>query len=170
MCSSDLGPAHRVTAMSGTRIKEREFRGKAVQTDADDNTLISLDFGNACFALAYGTAAGRVTEGFMGSYFGTAGTIEGLKLNGEPFDWAGRDLADAHGPSGRQYVLPHVVGAHRGIGEEHVYEDIMQLVDWIRDGTSSVATAEHARHVIDIIESAYRAAETGQVQALRTTF
>lgn len=165
-----LGPARRVTAMSGTRIKEREFRGKAVQTDADDNTLISIDFGDACFALAYGTAAGRVTEGFMGSYFGTAGTIEGLKLNGEPFDWAGRDLADAHGPSGRQYVLPHVVGAHRGIGEEHVYEDIMQLVDWIRDGTSSVATAEHARHVIDIIESAYRAAETGQVQDLRTTF
>ena len=165
-----LGPARRVTAMSGTRIKEREFRGKAVHTDADDNTLISIDFGDACFALAYGTAAGRVTEGFMGSYFGTAGTIEGLKLNGEPFDWAGRDLADAHGPSGRQYVLPHVVGAHRGIGEEHVYEDIMQLVDWIRDGTSSVATAEHARHVIDIIESAYRAAETGQTQELRTTF
>jgi predicted dehydrogenase len=78
-------------------------------------------------------------------------------------------LADAHGPSGRQFVLPHVVGAHRGIGEEHVYEDIMQLVDWIRDGTASVATAEHARHVIDIIESGYRAAETGQTQALRTT-
>ena len=67
-------------------------------------------------------------------------------------------------------VLPHVGGPHRGIGEEHVYEDIMQLVDWIRDGTSSVATAEHARHVIDIIESAYRAAETGQTQVLRTTF
>jgi predicted dehydrogenase len=164
-----LGPAKRVTAMSGTRIKEREFRGRTVETDADDNTLISIDFGKACFALAYGTAAGRVTEGFMGSYFGTTGTIEGLKLNGEPFDWPGRDLADAHGPSGRQFVLPHVVGAHRGIGEEHVYEDIMQLVDWIRDGTASVATAEHARHVIDIIESGYRAAETGQTQALRTT-
>jgi len=31
-------------------------------------------------------------------------------------------------------------------------------------------TPEHARHVIDIIESGYRAAETGETQELRTTF
>ncbi|CAA9556782.1 MAG: Myo-inositol 2-dehydrogenase, partial [uncultured Thermomicrobiales bacterium] len=31
-------------------------------------------------------------------------------------------------------------------------------------------TAEHARHVIEIIESAYRASETGQTQRLTTTF
>jgi len=31
-------------------------------------------------------------------------------------------------------------------------------------------TAEHARHVIDIIESAYRSASSGQVQLLTTTF
>ena len=66
--------------------------------------------------------------------------------------------------------MPHVVGPHRDIGEQHVYEDIMQLVDWIREDRPSPVTAEHARHVIDIIESAYRAAETGQTQALRTTF
>ena len=46
----------------------------------------------------------------------------------------------------------------------------MQLVDWIRDGTPSIASAEHARHVVDIIESGYRAAETGQVQELGTAF
>jgi hypothetical protein len=46
----------------------------------------------------------------------------------------------------------------------------MQLVDCVREGTDSVASAEHARHVIDIIESGYRAAETGQTQELRTTF
>ncbi len=59
---------------------------------------------------------------------------------------------------------------HREIGEAHVYEDIMQLVDWIRDDTPSIATAEHARHVIEIIEAGYRAAETGQAQDLKTTF
>jgi predicted dehydrogenase len=46
----------------------------------------------------------------------------------------------------------------------------MQLVDWVRDGTPSIVTAEHARHVIDIIESAYRAAATGETQNLTTTF
>ena len=33
-----------------------------------------------------------------------------------------------------------------------------------------MASAEHARHVIDIIEASYRAAETGQTQELRTSF
>ena len=69
-----------------------------------------------------------------------------------------------------QWLLPHVVGPHRDIEEQHVYEDVMQLVDWVRDGTPSIATAEHARHVIDIIESAYRASEIGQTQSLSTTF
>ena len=46
----------------------------------------------------------------------------------------------------------------------------MQLTDWIRDDTPSIASAEHARHVIDIIESGYHAAETGQTQDLKTSF
>ena len=45
-----------------------------------------------------------------------------------------------------------MVGPHREIEEQHVYEDIMQLVDWVRDDTPSIVTAEHARHVIEIID------------------
>jgi predicted dehydrogenase len=165
-----LGPARRVTALSGVRIPEREFRGRLVPCDADDNTLMVLDFGSALFAFVYGTAAGRVTEGFAPSFFGTRGSIVGLTLNGSPFDYPGRDLAEQGGRGSRQGLLPHVVGPHRAIGEAHVFEDIMQLVDWVREGKPSVVTAEHARHVIDIIESAYRAAETGQTQTLRTVF
>jgi predicted dehydrogenase len=164
-----LGPAKRVTAMSGTRIKERTFRGETYPTDADDNTLILIDFGQSLFALAYGTAAGHVTRGFGGSYFGTAGSIVGRELNGQPLDYPGRQEAAAH-PAGDQILLPHVVDAHRDIGEQHVYEDVMQLVDWIREDTPSIVTAEHARHVIEIIEAGYRAAETGQAQELTTTF
>ena len=40
-----LGSVLRVTALSGTRIKEREFRGALVPCDADDNTVMLLDFG-----------------------------------------------------------------------------------------------------------------------------
>ena len=67
-------------------------------------------------------------------------------------------------------VLDHVTGVHTTIPESHVYEDIMQLVRWIREGVPSLATAEHARHVVDIIDSAYRSARTGQVQELTTSF
>jgi predicted dehydrogenase len=166
-----LGPARRVTALSGTRIKAREFRGRMAPTDADDNTLILLDYGDSLFALAYGTAAGAVADGFKPSFFGTKGAIVGRMLNGKPFDYPGREIADqSPGWLGERWLLPHVVGPHRDIGEHHVYEDIMQLVDWVGENKPSPVTAEHARHVIDIIESAYRAAETGETQTLSTTF
>lgn len=166
-----LGPAKRVTALSGVRVTEREFRGAMVPTDADDNTLILLDFGDNLFAMVYGTAAGRITESFAANFYGTKGSIVGLTLNGEPLDYPGRELAMQGGPRhGNSWLLPHVVGPHRELQEMHVYEDVMQLVDWVNDGKPSPVTAEHARHVIDIIESAYRAAETGQTQELRTTF
>jgi predicted dehydrogenase len=164
-----LGSARRVTALSGTRIREREFRGRTVPTDADDNTLMLLDFGDNLFAMVYGTPAGRVNTGV--DYYGTKGAIQGLKLNGQPFDYPGKDIADqAPGGSNAQWVLPHVTGAHRDIGEQHVYEDVMQLVDWLREGKPTPVTAGHARHVIDVIESAYRSAETGRAQDLTTTF
>jgi predicted dehydrogenase len=145
-----LGAAKRVTALSGVRVPEREFAGRLVPTEADDNTLMLLDFGESLFAFVYGVAAGSVHDGFGATYFGTAGRI------GAP---GGED------PTG----LPHVTGAHLAIEEQHVFEDVMQLVDWVNEGTPSIVTAEHARHVIEIIEAAYRSAETGRVQELETS-
>jgi predicted dehydrogenase len=169
-----LGPAQRVTALSGVRVHERAFLGTPIAAEADDNTLLLLDFGESRFAVVHGTAAGAVSEQFgAGIYFGTRGTIDGGLLNGEPFDFPGRELT-GHAPvkdwEAQMRVLPHVVGPHRALPESHVFEDIMQLVDWIADGTPSRVTAEHARHVIDIIESGYRAAETGAMQTLTTSF
>lgn len=166
-----LGPVKRVTAFSGVLLPERAFQGRMVPCDADDNTLILLDFSGSVFGLAYGTVAGMVTEGSTGSYFGTKGSIVGLNLNGKRLDYPGSDQAYSDSDShANDRLLPHVVGAHRDIEEMHVYEDIMQLVDWVREDTPSIVTAEHARHVIEIIEAAYRAAETGQAQELTTTF
>jgi predicted dehydrogenase len=165
-----LGPARRVTALSGVRIAEREFRGQLLPCDADDNTLMLLDFGANLFAVVYGTPAGRLLTGFAPAFFGTAGAISGLTLNGQPFDYPGSDAPEETINARPVLALPHVVGPHRDIEEAHVYEDIMQLVDWVREDKPTVATTEHARHVIDIIESAYRSAATGQAQALTTTF
>jgi predicted dehydrogenase len=67
-------------------------------------------------------------------------------------------------------TLEHVVGPHREIPEAHVFEDIMQLVRWVREGVPSPVTPEHARHVVDIIESGYRSAADGSTQTLSTTF
>jgi predicted dehydrogenase len=160
-----LGPAKRVTALSGVGLKEREYRGRKVPSDCDDNTLMVIDFGNALFAFVYGTFAGNLVHAFgQPSFFGTGGTIAGNNLNGKPIEIDGKDTTPYRGG------LPHVVGVHQEIQEAHVYEDVMQLVDWIRENKPPIPTAEHARHVVDIIESAYRASETGKTQELRSTF
>jgi predicted dehydrogenase len=152
-----LGPAHRVTALSGLVLPVREFRGTQIAADMDDSTLMLLDFGDALFAFVYGTVAGSVTRGFQPNLYGTEGAIIGTRLDDRELK-----MPDDH--------QPHVIGDHQGMPESHVFEDLMQLVDCVRDGKGSVASPEHARHVIDIIESGYRAAETGQTQDLRTTF
>ena len=162
-----LGPAKRVTAFSGVRIHQREFRGEMLPCDMDDNTLIILDFGDAFYAFVYGAAAGGLPNTWSPVIFGTKGVINGDKLNGQPIDYPGREMVEAEGGLS---VLPHVVGSHRSIGEAHVFEDIMQLVDWIREDKPTIVTAEHARHVIEIFDAAYRSARTGQAQELRTTF
>lgn len=172
--TSVLGPARRVTALSGTVIPVREFMGSPIDIEVDDTTVALLDFGNGVTAAVYGVAAGSLTEDFgAGIYLGTEGTISGLLLDGEPFDFDGREET-LHAPTwdweAQMRVLPHVVGPHREIPESHVFEDIMQLVDLVRDGIPTPVTAEHARHVIEIIESAYVAADTGCTQEVTTTF
>jgi predicted dehydrogenase len=172
--TSVLGPAQRVTAMSGMVLPQREFGGRSIAAEMDDNTIALLDFGDGVFAVAHGTAGGTVIEDFAGAcYFGTDGEIRGVLLDGEPFDFPGRELTLGAPPADwdmQMRVLPHVVGPHRSIPESHVFEDVMQLVDWVRDGKPSPVTASHARHVIDIIESTYRSAETGSTERLSTTF
>jgi predicted dehydrogenase len=172
--TSVLGPAQRVTALSGIRVPYREFQGERITTEADDNTILLLDFGEGMFAVAYGTASGAVSEQFGACVFhGSRGTIDGVLLDGEPFDFPGRE-ATLHGPvtdwDAQMCVLEHVVGPHRQIPEAHVFEDIMQLVRWVSKGVPSPVTAEHARHVVDIIESGYRSAASSTTETLATTF
>lgn len=166
-----LGPARAVTATSGVRLPTRDVGGRTIACDAHDTTMMTIDFGENLFAFCYGVTYGRVTIGYHGTYFGTRGSIVGLEFDGHPIDYPGREqMEGAPGQNDLNRLLPHVHGAHGDIGEAHVYEDVMQLVDWVRDGRPSAVTAQHARHVIDIIESAYRSAQTGRAQQLRTGF
>jgi predicted dehydrogenase len=162
-----VGPAKRVTAMSGVRLHEREFRGEMLPTDMDDQTMMVLDFGDSFFAYVYGVAAGNIPGLGRPLIFGTKGMINGPTLNGEVIAYPRQEDALAYDYAA---ALPHVVGAHRGMEEAHVYEDVMQLVDWVREDIPTLATAEHARHVIEIFDAAYRSAATGQMQELHTTF
>ncbi len=152
-----VGPAKRVTAFSGMVIPERDYHGQAIACDIDDNTHLLLDFGDAFFGVVYASPKGGLTEGFNPNIYGLQGSITGTKFGG----------LDLKQPDS---LPPHVTGKHAQMAEYHVFEDMMQLADWVIDGRPSIAGPEHARHVIEIIEAGYRAAETGATQTLKTTF
>ncbi len=152
-----VGPAKRITAMSGIALPERTYQGESIPCEADDSTMLVLDFGDAFYGFVYASVAGDLVSGFQPTLYGVKGEVVGTRFGD----------CELRLPDENQ---PHVTGEHTKMRESHVFEDMMQLVDWIREGTPSIASMEHARHVIDIIESGYRAAETGQTQELRTTF
>lgn len=164
-----LGPAKRAVAMSGLGVRQREFQGALRECTADDNSLLLLDFGASVFAFVHGTFAGSLTGLGRVNVYGGDGIVEGELHNGSPLEYPGRERARP-GPFGDVVLLPHVTEAHAALEEAHVFEDVMQLVDWVREDVPSVCDAHHARHVIEIIEAAYRSAETGRAQELETMF
>ncbi|OGN10930.1 MAG: oxidoreductase [Candidatus Yanofskybacteria bacterium RIFCSPHIGHO2_02_FULL_41_11] len=152
-----LGPVKRVTAVSGRVIPERDYHGEKIICETDDTTMLTLDFGESLFVFVYASVGGSLTYGFQPNIYGMRasiiGTMFGQRDLTQPFDFP-----------------PHVIGVHSEMAEYHIFEDMMQLTDWVRNGKISIVNAEHARHVIEIIEAGYTAAQTGQIQNLRTGF
>lgn len=180
-----LGPAQRVTAMSGIRTPEQQWRGQTIPVEVDDNSLLLLDFGSATFALAGGHASKTgplVQWGAMGIY-GSGGAIETLEiepLSGHPTRLSVTGRGGAPEDAGLERMddgsfipstwLPDVDAAHASIPEPHVYSDIMHAVDCIEQGRKPLVSGEHGAHVVEIIEKGYFAAKTGQTQELESRF
>ncbi|MCB0152696.1 MAG: hypothetical protein KDE01_34215, partial [Caldilineaceae bacterium] len=64
---------------------------------------------------------------------------------------------------------PYLTPEHLRLEEPHLYVDIMELADAIREERPCRATGEQARHVVEIVEAARRAIATGVTQVLQTT-
>jgi predicted dehydrogenase len=180
-----LGPARRVTAMSGIRSPERQWRDKRIPVEVDDNSLLLLDFGESTFGMAGGHASRTgdlVQWGSMGIY-GSGGAIETLEiepLSGHPTRLSIR-VADGEvetaelkrlddGTYATATWLPYVTETHARIPEPHVYSDILHAVDCIERGEHSLVSGEHGAHVVEIIEKGYLAAKTGVTQELESRF
>lgn len=163
-----LGPVRAVTGMSGIGLRQRTFKDQTLPVDMDDNTHLLLDFGDSVFCILFGTNSHGGPRGFASPYLsGSDGAI--AYEGGELVTW-GRNVPDgrrAERPSGG---MPFVVGDHARIQESHVYSDIMHMVDCVLHDKRPAVSAEHARHVIEVIELGYKAAETGQTQNVTTGF
>src|SRR5918995_1123860 len=77
-----LGPARRVTAMSGIRNPVRQWRNTTIPVEVDDNSVLLLDFDGSTFAMAGGHASrtGQLVQwGAMGIY-GSGRAIDTLEI------------------------------------------------------------------------------------------
>lgn len=175
LLSAFLGPAKRVTAMSGINQPEVVVRGgpsmgKRIQVEEDDLTLLTLDFGNSILAMLDAAWVNlRVTRvpdleiiGQKGVIFCTGGTAKAHPLTLELY----RDEPQLgiRGWTEVQMIPPlmppppmQVVG-------------LAHALDCIVEDKEPILSGEFARHAIEIIEKAYIAARMGVTQALETTF
>ena len=164
-----LGPVKRVTGMSGIGLKERSFKDEQIPVDMDDNTHLVLDFGDNVYCLVYGSnSASSPARSFASSFI--SGSEGAILLDHTGLQVWGRQIPDGHRIENPPNDMPFVQGPHLELPERHVYSDIMHLVDCALYDKEPVVSAEHARHVIEIIELGYKAAETGQTQKLSTSF
>lgn len=170
-----LGPAKAVTAMSGIVRHQRKFDDVSIDVDMDDNTWMLVDFGHNCFVTV---GAGLCHHGkhlFWGqlALYGSAGGLEVTQIHHNS-GWPSR-IRVLRGQQEEFITMeitdhPQLHGPHATIEEPHIYADLMNLVDTIQGNGHLVASAEHARHVVEIIEKAYISADTGSRQELTTTF
>jgi len=163
-----VGPVKKVTAFSAKTRDSFVFNGQVLPNEMDDMTPMLLEFDYEQHGSVFGVVNAAPTDiptgmgAMTGAFYGLEGFIDGAgRLNGEALP----ELSQ------RGRFLPHHFGNHNKMREAHVYEDIMQLVDWIlTDGEQPLCSAEHAAHVVEIIDAAYRSAETGETITLESTF
>lgn len=154
-----LGPVKRVTGMSGIAVPRRYFKGEPIDVEMDDNTLLTLDFGDNTFAYVYATNSrglplpGMAICGFEGTL---TAQRRAVVLNGKEIPVEGE--------------MPYQWARHSELPEAHVYSDIMHLVDCILTDREPLVSGEQARHVVEIIEGGYKAAQTGQTYVMTTSF
>jgi predicted dehydrogenase len=172
-----LGPAQRVSSFAGItsptrRVEGGPFDGRVFEVGEADNVVALLDFGEATYALldaTYNVLASRAPEMEL---YGAKGTMvvnkpdspEGLNLE--------LYLAEA-APGLAGWVTPKPVSPFvaADLTKTMARGSLVQhLRDCLREGRRPVASAEHARHVLEIMLAVRESAATGASVDLTTSF
>jgi predicted dehydrogenase len=155
-----LGPARAVVALSGIAVPVRPAEGRDVATTAEDNTMLLLDFGDACF--------GCVQSGFVYRAYKDDWTLEVCGTEGNltllGYDW---------GPQGVD-VFSKRTGAWerraKDQGDYHWRGGASYVARCLTEGTEPLMTGEHAFHVLEVMLAAVESARTGRRVAVESRF
>lgn len=168
-----LGPVHRVAALTGISVPERTVlygpaTGKQITVTEDDNTQLLLDFGDATFAHLDSTFCAWSTPGPTLEIYGS----EGVLALDSIYDPQGTLRLWRGGKDSPHMweTLPPLSASDAPTRGLHIFAGVTHLVDCLRTGRAPLLSAEHARHVLEIILTAPRASREGRTIELQTSF
>ena len=160
-----LGPVRRVVAMTarvqhGFVVPDGPAKGTEVPIEVDDNWQLVLDLGDSRLA---SVSADNVVSGSRApqlELFGLRGTLA-------------LDLLDVSAPVGLlrdgewEEITPPRTG--RAAGPDHLL-GVEHLLDCVATGQEPLPSAEHALHVVEVIEAAALSSTSGRAVDVDTTF
>jgi predicted dehydrogenase len=154
-----LGPAKRVTAMTGVAIPERVVDGERIHVEAEDNAHVLIDFGDSVFAV--------VTTGFTLQQY----RVPGFELYGS--DGVIQLVAEDWAPNGYE-MWQNSAGCWQIFKETNPgwrwTDGLRHMVECIQKGERPIITPEHAFHVTEIMLKAQESGRDGQARTIESTF
>ena len=163
-----LGPAKSVMAMTSIVTPERivDDKGK-IKVEAEDNAMVLMEHANGVIShvqcgFNYFDPYGHEGEGQEKPTISIWGTKGNMNLIG--YDWApfGVDMATSENESTVRYVKD---------AGTYVWEQGASVIaESLVNSTEPLIAAEHALHVLEIIEAARESQATGKRIALKSRF
>ena len=168
-----LGPVQRVSAMAGIGVKDRvidkvaipNWQPYTVHLAVPDNTGLLLDFGNACFAVLDGSFCLPYIKGPQYEFYGYEGSIyfenNAVELISERPDFA----APGEKPvSWHKHPMPDTMRLPEPLNWGRILTQ--HIKKCLETSATPIVTANHARHVTEIMEKAALAVATGRTQEI----
>ena len=163
-----IGPARSVVAMTSivTPVRNIDEKGE-IRVEAEDNAIILLDHGNGVLShvqcgFNYFDPHGHEGKGQERPSVSIVGTGGSMHLVG--YDWApgGVDLATVEKPEFERFAKDT---------EGYVWEQgASYICECMATGKEPLITAEHALHIVEVMEAARESQETGRRVYLKSTF
>lgn len=167
-----FGRAQRTVAMAGIAVADRLWNGAPFPVTEPENTVALLDFGSCRYGL--------MPEGWCDSapgvrFFTVIGLQGNIETDPETFNYLdilpiGATVRPLGGTPYRIEVpldsVEFTRGRHPSLGHVHVYGDILELVDSIRNGHEPRNSAELGLHFVAAVEAIREAARTGVAQEI----
>jgi len=155
-----LGPARGVVALSGIAVPRRTLHGEEFTVEAEDHTVLLLDFGEGVFA--------AIQTGFVYPLYDDRATIEicgtGGALNWLGYDWEPRGI-DVRTVESTEWQT-RAADQHNYIWENGG----SYIARCLATGEQPLMTAEHAYHTLEVMLGALESARSGRRVELRSAF